>query len=111
MPPIVQTTSGIWDVPICSWTSTSGGAIQTLVDQRRLTNDIWHDMRPLTNSFIGTNSGSNPPQYRFSDDLAFVELSGTVSTPLTTGNANNITWFTMPSNYRPTTPNLGRSGW
>jgi hypothetical protein len=107
MPPIVQTTTGIYDVPICSWTSTSGGAIQTLVDQRRLTNDSWHDMRPLSNLFVGTNSGSNPPQYRFSDDLAFVEFSGTVATPPTTGNYNNITFFTIPSNYRPTTPNLG----
>lgn len=33
-PPLVQTTTGIWDYPISSWTSTSAGAITTLVDER-----------------------------------------------------------------------------
>src|SRR5580765_1170463 len=33
-PPIVQTPTGIWDIPVSSWLSTSAGAITTLVDER-----------------------------------------------------------------------------
>lgn len=102
MPPIVQTTTGIWDVPISSWTSTSAGAITSLVDQRRVTNDPWHDMRPLSAAnWAGTVAGMTPPQYRFSDDLAWVEIAGSVRTDVSTGNMNAITFFTMPPNYRP----------
>src|SRR5262249_33352318 len=31
-PPITQTPTGIWDYPVCHWTSTSAGALTTLVD-------------------------------------------------------------------------------
>lgn len=102
MPPIVQTTTGIWDVPICSWTSTSAGAITTLVDQRRVTNDQWHDMRPLSAAlWSGTIAGMTPPQYRFSDDLKYVELAGKVQTSSTSGQMNAVVFATLPTNYRP----------
>jgi hypothetical protein len=102
MPPIVQTSTGIWDVPVCSWTSTSAGAITTLVDQRRMTNDPWHDMRPLSAAnWAGTVAGMTPPQYRFSQDLTAVEVAGKVQTNNTSGNMNNVVFFTFPTNYRP----------
>jgi hypothetical protein len=101
MPPIVQTTTGIWDIPVFSWTSTSAGGLTSLVDQRRMSNDSWHDMRPLKNAFVGTVAGKCPPQYRFSDDVAFVEVAGELNSPPTTGNYNGIEIFTFPPNYRP----------
>jgi hypothetical protein len=101
IPSLTQTPSGIWEYPVCHWTSTSAGALQSLVDDRRLINDQWHDMRPLTGSFVGTNSGFLPPQYRFSDDLSFVEVAGFVATPPTTGNYNSTVFFTFPPAYRP----------
>jgi len=107
IPPLTQTPTGIWDFPVSHWTSTSAGALTGLIDDRRVTNDQWHDMRPLTGAFIGTNSGYTPPQYRFSDDLNYVELAGTLSSPPTPGNYNNVTFFTAPDRYRPITPNLG----
>ena len=35
-PPIVQTPTGLWDLPVSSWTSTSAGALSNLVDERQL---------------------------------------------------------------------------
>lgn len=102
LPPIVQTAGGIYDIPVSHWTSTSAGALTGLVDERRLTQDPWHDMRPLANSFVGTNAGYLPPQYRFSDDMKYVEVAGWVATPPTTGGYNSVTFYTVPANYRPT---------
>lgn len=101
IPSLTQTPSGIWEYPVSHWTSTSAGAIQSLVDERRFTNDVWHDMRPLENNFVGTVAGRCPPQYRFSDDAKFVEVAGEFNTPPTTGNYNNTEIFKFPSNYKP----------
>jgi hypothetical protein len=101
IPPITQTPAGIWDIPVSHWTSTSAGGLTGLIDDRRMTNDVWHDMRPLINSFVGTNSGYLPPQYRFSDDLAFVEVAGFVASPPTTGGYNSTPFATLPPAYRP----------
>jgi len=35
-PPLVQTTGGLWDLPVCSWTSASTGALSALTDERIL---------------------------------------------------------------------------
>jgi hypothetical protein len=43
-PPLVQTPAGLYDVPICSWTSTSAGAITSLVDERQFCLDTWHNI-------------------------------------------------------------------
>lgn len=102
-PPLTQTPTGIYDIPVFSWTSTSAGAITTLVDERRLSNDKWHDMRPLTGSMSGTNTGYAPPQYKFSDDLKWVEIAGYVQTPAATGNYNGTVFKTLPANYQPVT--------
>lgn len=101
LPPLVQTPTGIWDLPVCHWTSTSAGAISTLIDDRKLTNDSWHDMRPLSNAFVGSISGWPPPQYRFSDDGRYVETGGACQTPPTTGNYNGVAIVTLPPAYRP----------
>jgi hypothetical protein len=108
IPPITQTSTGIWDYPVCHWTSTSAGALTTLIDDRRVANDSWHDMRPLSGSFIGSIAGSNPPQYRFSNDIAFVEIAGVIQTPSPAGNYNNVTFATLPDRYRPVSTNLGQ---
>jgi hypothetical protein len=34
-PPLVQTTTGIFDIPVARWTSTAAGAITSLVDERQ----------------------------------------------------------------------------
>jgi hypothetical protein len=100
IPALTQTPTGIWEYPVCHWTSTSAGALTGLIDDRRLTNDPWHDMRPLSGGMFGTISGSSPPQYRFSDDCKFVEFAGHVQTPASAGNYNATAWYTMPNNYR-----------
>jgi hypothetical protein len=102
LPPIVQTPTGIWDLPVSHWTSTSAGALTGLIDDRRLSNDQWHDMRPLSAAnWAGTVAGMTPPQYRFASDLKYVEIAGKVQTNNVTGNMNNVTFFTFPPNYRP----------
>jgi hypothetical protein len=62
--------------------------------------ESWHDLRPLTNSFIGTVAGLVPPQYRKCAD-GDVQIYGNVRTPPTTGNYNSVTWGTLPAAYRP----------
>jgi hypothetical protein len=109
IPALTQTPTGIWEFPVSHWTSTSAGALSGLVDDRRLTNDQWHDMRPLSNSFVGSVGGGwTPPQYRFSDDCLYVELGGAIQTPPATGNYNGVTIATLPSAYRPISGNNGR---
>jgi len=103
LPALTQTPTGIWEYPVCHWTSTSAGALQSLTDDRRITNDSWHDMRPLTGSFVGSISGYTPPQYRFSDDCQFVEIAGYVQSPGTAGNYNSTVFATLPPPYRPQT--------
>jgi len=105
IPGLTQTPTGIWEYPVSHWTSTSAGALQSLVDDRRLTNDPWHDMRPLQNGFLGTITGQTPPQYRFSDDGKYVEFFGNVQTPPATGGYNSVTFFTLPPAYRPISTN------
>jgi hypothetical protein len=41
-PPLTQTPTGLYDIPVCSWTSTSAGAITALVDERQFCIDTWH---------------------------------------------------------------------
>jgi hypothetical protein len=107
IPALTQTPTGIWEYPVSHWTATSAGALTGLVDDRRLTNDPWHDMRPLTGGFFGTISGNTPPQYRFSDDTRFVEVAGCVQTPAASGNYNGIAFFTMPPAYRTVAASTG----
>lgn len=33
-PALTQTSNGLWDLPVCSWTSTSAGALTSLTDER-----------------------------------------------------------------------------
>jgi hypothetical protein len=61
----------------------------------------WQDMRPLSNSFIGTVAGRYPPQYRLNPD-GTVEVAGFVQLPSSGGpNFNSITFATLPTAYRP----------
>src|SRR5262249_30570038 len=62
--------------------------------------EIWHDLRPLQNSFIGTIAGKPPPQYRKCAD-GDVEILGVVRTPPTTGNYNGVAWATVGTRYLP----------
>jgi hypothetical protein len=62
--------------------------------------ETWHDLRPLTNSFVGTVAGKYPPQYRKCAD-GDVQIFGNIRTPPAAGNYNNLTWGTLPALYRP----------
>jgi len=43
-PPLVQTPTGIFQIPICSWTSASSGALTGLSDERQIAIDSWHSL-------------------------------------------------------------------
>ena len=43
-PPLTQTPGGIWQIPICSWTSASSGALSGLADERQIIQDSWHTL-------------------------------------------------------------------
>ena len=63
--------------------------------------EIWNDMRPLQNSFVGTIANRYPPQYRLAPD-GNVEVAGFVQFPPSGGpNFNTLTFFTFPSGYIP----------
>lgn len=102
-PPLVQTPAGFWDIPISSWTSASNGSISGLLDERQYTGtvrDPWHDMRPLGNSWIGSVGGQLPPQYRFSDDYKWVEVTGVIQNP-SAGDWCGKAFKNLPVAYRP----------
>lgn len=64
--------------------------------------ETWHDMRPLSNSFVGTIAGRYPPQYRKLAD-GNVQIAGSVQFPAAGGpNFNSITFANLPAPYRPT---------
>lgn len=69
--------------------------------------ETWHDMRPLSNLFIGTISGFLPPQWRKTAD-GTIQFAGFVRTPPTTGNYNNVPFTNIPAPWRP--PNTGGAG-
>lgn len=103
-PPLTQTPAGVWDIPICSWTSVSNGTLVGLLDERQYTGtvrDNWHDMRPLGNSWTGTIAGSLPPQYRFSDDYKWVEVEGNIQTGSTPAIWTGRAFKNLPVAYRP----------
>lgn len=63
--------------------------------------DSWNDMRPLSNSFVGTIASRYPPQYRMTTD-GDVEVAGFVQFPPSGGpNFNSVTFATVGSAYRP----------
>ena len=66
--------------------------------------ETWHDMRPLSGSFIGTIAGATPPQFRLTNDGG-VEISGNVQLPAVAGNYNGVTFANLPGTYRPTINN------
>lgn len=61
--------------------------------------EAWHDLRPLSNSFVGTITNEWPPQYRLMPD-GNVEIFGAVQLPAS-GSYNGITWGTLPAGFRP----------
>jgi hypothetical protein len=62
--------------------------------------ETWHDMRPLSNSFVGTIASRYPPQYRKLAD-GNIQISGFIQCP-NAANPNSITFATLPAAYRPT---------
>lgn len=60
--------------------------------------EVWHDLRPLSNSFVGTVTNEYPPQFRVTAD-GELELHGAVQLPAA-GSYNGITWATLPAGYR-----------
>jgi hypothetical protein len=61
----------------------------------------WNDLRPLSNSFVGTVAGQYPPQYRLNSD-GTVDIAGYVQTPSgATSNYNTLTFATLPAGFRP----------
>lgn len=62
--------------------------------------ETWHDMRPLSNSFVGTIAGRYPPQYRKVAD-GTIQIAGFIQCP-NAANPNSITFANLPAAYRPT---------
>ena len=96
-PPIVQTTTGIYDIPVCSWTSTSAGGLTTLNDERQFILDVWHTLGPFGNGWA-TQHG----RYRLTN-LGELEIDVSLTG---SGSTGSIGWpsFTLPSspvNYVP----------
>lgn len=91
LPPITQTTTGIFDIPIAHWTSTSAGAIQSLVDERVYNRDRWTNVPPPS-GWSGINRYKRFPELGF----VVVDIQCTHS-----GATGNITFMTLPAGYAP----------
>jgi len=101
LPALTQTPTGIWDLPISYWTSLANGGLQSLVDQRKLANDRWHDMRSefggLQNGYTYPGPPELPPQFRLRDDGTMVDIVGCIVTP--GGSYNGVNFYTFPIGY------------
>jgi hypothetical protein len=97
LPPLVRTPTGLWDFPICFWTSQSTGGLANLIDNReQITNDPWHMVN------LPGGWGSGQLGYRMLAGRS-VEIGG-ASNLASSGSYNNITMFTLPPIYRPVVP-------
>ena len=91
-PPIVRTTTGIWDVPVSSWTSTSAGGLTGLTDERSFVNDPWRSLGTLAGYTV------NVSRYRMTQ-WGSTELDINVSS--SGANASSATFsVTLPVSYR-----------
>ena len=62
---------------------------------------LWNDLRPLSNSFVGTVANEYPPQYRIDPD-GYISIVGAVQFPGVGGpNFNSITFANVPLGFRP----------
>lgn len=61
--------------------------------------ETWHDLRPLTNAFVGTIAGRYPPQYRKLAD-GNVQIAGFIQCP-NIANPNTLTFATVAAAYAP----------
>lgn len=91
LPPITQTPTGIFDIPVCNWLSTSAGAVQSLVDERRYNRDRWVNVPPPS-GWSGINRYKRYPELGF----VVVDIQCTHA-----GATGNITFMTLPSGYAP----------
>lgn len=74
-PPLVQTPTGIWDYPICSWTATSAGALSGLTDERYTGGQASNGPFAFTPSITGAGSltlSTAVGYYYLMGDLVFV---------------------------------------
>lgn len=93
LPSLTRTPTGIWDFPICYWTSQSNGALVSLTDNRELiANDVWHSIAPPVNWFGGVNYKMNPDYT--------VTLAGMVQLPFS-GSYNTAVIANLPPIYCP----------
>lgn len=72
--------------------------------------EVWRDMRPLQNGFVGSVAGYLPPQYRKIAD-GTIQFAGYVRTPPTAGNYNNVPFTTVLPAYQAPNLSPGRPQW
>lgn len=107
-PPLVQTPTGIWDIPICSWTSTSAGALTTLNDERILKSDTVHSMSSLlTNGWSVRTGGYLADYYMKSQYVMHVDFELNHSATSGTSQLTNA----LPQVYWPAHPQDAVIGW
>src|SRR6516164_3879675 len=97
VPPLIQTPTGIFQIPVSHWLSQSTGALSALVDERDFVFDVWHNFpAPLPSGFA--NSGSC--RYKMVQSrYVFLHFAVTVSTGAASGGP---ALYQMPVAYSPT---------
>lgn len=101
-PSLVQTPTGIWDYPICSWTATSAGALSGLTDERQYSIGGPNGPIAFTPSMTGGGAlafSTAIGYYYVTGDLVFCNVFFVVSTAGT--GSSNLTMTGPPINiYR-----------
>ena len=102
LPALTQTPTGIWQFPVSHWTSTSAGAITGLIDERFLSNDVWHNVVGDSGWSALTNYG--PLRYRFTawGDIQFSGAAqhANVNAQLAINSANPLPFAYIPASYK-----------
>jgi hypothetical protein len=95
-PPLNLTPTGLYDIPVCSWTSQSTGGLVSLVDERQFSNDQWHN---ITSGLPSGISILTVCRYRMKGREVKLQFGLSVSPSAST--ANPLGLFTLPQNYAP----------
>lgn len=100
----LQSPAGtVYGCPIVGPSAADGSTVWAQAMEVTITSTpgSWNDMRPLSNSFVGSVTGQYPPQYRLNPD-GTVEVVGWIQFPSAGGpNFNSVTFATLPAAYRP----------
>lgn len=108
-PALVQTTTGIWDIPMSSWQTASSGAVSALNDERVLigAQEVPHSLTPFLINGWSIRAGFLGDYYMISQSILHIDFELNCSAR----SGNSIISTALPPIYWPLHPQDAPIGW